>query len=112
MHINYISLLCWIYSKNSTPAQAVIAGRFCANYLMFNNIAFAILLMYTCVTSQKGLKNSMEIIIIKGSNSIELEHAFSIRKKVFVEEQGVPLEDEFDQFDTLNGTCDHVLAYI
>lgn len=54
----------------------------------------------------------MEIMIVKVSNSIELEHAFSIRKTVFVEEQGVPLEDEFDQFDTLNGTCEHVLAYI
>lgn len=54
----------------------------------------------------------MEIMIIKVSNSIELEHAFAIRKKVFVEEQGVPLEDEFDSFDSLNGTCEHVLAYI
>lgn len=68
--------------------------------------------MYTCVTSQKGLKNSMKTMIINISNSNELEQAFSIRKKVFVEEQGVPLEDEFDQFDTLNGTCEHVLAYI
>ncbi|OMD80927.1 MULTISPECIES: GNAT family N-acetyltransferase [Paenibacillus] len=41
----------------------------------------------------------------------ELEAAFSIRKKVFVEEQGVPLNDEFDEFDTLNGECEHVLAY-
>ncbi|WP_068622636.1 GNAT family N-acetyltransferase [Paenibacillus tuaregi] len=53
----------------------------------------------------------MEITIAKVSNSIELEHAFSIRKKVFVEEQGVPLKDEFDEFDRLNGTCEHVLAY-
>lgn len=41
----------------------------------------------------------------------ELEAAFSIRKKVFVDEQGVPLEDEFDPFDTLDGQCEHVLAY-
>ncbi|AIQ47672.1 hypothetical protein R70723_18560 [Paenibacillus sp. FSL R7-0273] len=41
----------------------------------------------------------------------ELEAAFSIRKRVFVEEQGVPLADEFDEFDTLEGKCRHVLAY-
>jgi predicted GNAT family N-acyltransferase len=38
----------------------------------------------------------------------ELENAFSIRKKVFVDEQGVPLKDEFD---TLNGQYEHILAY-
>ncbi|SET23766.1 GNAT family N-acetyltransferase [Paenibacillus sp. NFR01] len=41
----------------------------------------------------------------------ELEHAFSIRKSVFVEEQGVPLQDEFDEFDNLDGRCRHILAY-
>lgn len=41
----------------------------------------------------------------------ELEHAFSIRKKVFVEEQGVPMQDEFDEFDNLDDRCRHILAY-
>lgn len=41
----------------------------------------------------------------------DLQKAFSIRKKVFVEEQGVPLEDEFDQFDTLEADCKHILVY-
>ncbi|WP_152397116.1 GNAT family N-acetyltransferase [Paenibacillus guangzhouensis] len=44
----------------------------------------------------------------------ELELAFSIRKKVFVDEQGVPIQDEFDEFDefdALNGQCEHILAY-
>lgn len=41
----------------------------------------------------------------------ELENAFLIRKKVFVDEQGVPLKDEFDEFDALNGQCEHILAY-
>lgn len=41
----------------------------------------------------------------------ELQVAFEIRKEVFVNEQGVPLEDEYDQFDTLNGQCEHVLVY-
>ena len=41
----------------------------------------------------------------------ELKQAFHIRSKVFVEEQGVPLEDEFDEFDILDGKCEHILAY-
>ena len=41
----------------------------------------------------------------------DLETAFHIRKEVFVEEQGVPLADEFDEFDKLYGQCDHVLVY-
>src|SRR5690349_9916982 len=41
----------------------------------------------------------------------DLKQAFEIRKAVFVEEQGVPLQDEFDEFDTLNGQCEHLLAY-
>ncbi|MFP5106263.1 GNAT family N-acetyltransferase [Neobacillus sp. C211] len=40
-----------------------------------------------------------------------LRVAFAIRKEVFVKEQGVPLEDEFDQFDTLNGLCEHILVH-
>ncbi|MCM3439248.1 GNAT family N-acetyltransferase [Metabacillus halosaccharovorans] len=41
----------------------------------------------------------------------DLKAAFTIRKQVFVEEQSVPLEDEFDQFDTLNGLCEHILVH-
>ncbi|TRZ37034.1 GNAT family N-acetyltransferase [Niallia circulans] len=41
----------------------------------------------------------------------ELEQALHIRRKVFVEEQGVPLEDEYDEFDKLDGNCDHILVY-
>lgn len=41
----------------------------------------------------------------------DLEKAFSIRKEVFVREQGVPVEDEFDAFDTLDGQCEHILVY-
>ena len=41
----------------------------------------------------------------------DLRKAFHIRKEVFVEEQGVPLEDEFDEFDNLNGQCEHILVY-
>jgi predicted GNAT family N-acyltransferase len=41
----------------------------------------------------------------------DLLTAFQIRKDVFVQEQGVPLEDEFDQFDNLNGLCEHILVH-
>ncbi|WHZ00951.1 GNAT family N-acetyltransferase [Neobacillus sp. YX16] len=41
----------------------------------------------------------------------DLRIAFHIRKEVFVEEQGVPLEDEYDEFDNLNGQCAHILVY-
>lgn len=37
--------------------------------------------------------------------------AFLIREKVFVDEQGVPKEEEFDQYDTLEGDCEHILVY-
>lgn len=46
------------------------------------------------------------------TNEKELEQAFNIRKAVFVEEQGVPSEDEFDEFDKLDGRCEHFLAYV
>lgn len=42
----------------------------------------------------------------------DLKKAFDIRIEVFVEEQGVPLEDEFDEFDTINGQCEHILVYL
>ncbi|MEK3990450.1 GNAT family N-acetyltransferase [Robertmurraya sp. FSL R5-0851] len=41
----------------------------------------------------------------------DLQKAFSIREKVFVDEQDVPLEEEFDQFDTLGADCEHILVY-
>lgn len=39
----------------------------------------------------------------------QLQQAFSIRTKVFVEEQNVPVEEELDSFDVLDGDCQHVL---
>jgi predicted GNAT family N-acyltransferase len=41
----------------------------------------------------------------------ELKVAFAIRKEIFVKEQGVPLKVEFDQFDTLDGICEHILVH-
>ncbi|MFA1710195.1 GNAT family N-acetyltransferase [Peribacillus frigoritolerans] len=41
----------------------------------------------------------------------DLKIAFHIRKEVFVEEQGFPLEFEFDKYDTLNALSEHILVY-
>ncbi|MFD1885445.1 GNAT family N-acetyltransferase [Paenibacillus wenxiniae] len=41
----------------------------------------------------------------------QLELAKHIRQHVFVEEQGVPLEDEFDDYDRLDAACTHLLVY-
>lgn len=41
----------------------------------------------------------------------DLSIAFGIRKEVFVKEQGVPLSEEFDEFDTLDASCKHILVY-
>ncbi|PFY73166.1 GNAT family N-acetyltransferase [Bacillus wiedmannii] len=41
----------------------------------------------------------------------DLETAFHIRKEVFVKEQNVPLEDEFDTFDKIAEKCKHILVY-
>ncbi len=38
----------------------------------------------------------------------QLEESFRIRREVFVDEQGVPLEDEFDQYEQ---NAEHILIY-
>ncbi|PIC76181.1 GNAT family N-acetyltransferase [Sporosarcina sp. P19] len=40
----------------------------------------------------------------------DLQKSFDIRKAVFVQEQQVPEEDEFDEFDVLNELCEHILV--
>lgn len=47
---------------------------------------------------------------IRITNDLDLQKAFHIRKEVFVTEQGVPLEDEFDAYDNLDGQCEHILV--
>ncbi|MDS9471875.1 GNAT family N-acetyltransferase [Sporosarcina pasteurii] len=49
--------------------------------------------------------------IDKITSENELTTAFNIRKAVFVEEQGVPHADEYDEFDKLSAPCEHVLVY-
>lgn len=41
----------------------------------------------------------------------QLTTAFNIRKAVFVAEQQVPLDDEYDEFDKLQAMCRHILVY-
>ncbi|MEY8189863.1 GNAT family N-acetyltransferase [Peribacillus simplex] len=41
----------------------------------------------------------------------DLKIAFHIRKEVFVEEQGFLLETEFDEFDALHASSEHILVY-
>ena len=47
--------------------------------------------------------------IVRVNTEEQLELAFEIRKKVFIAEQEVPLEDEYDEFDQLNSDCNHIL---
>lgn len=49
------------------------------------------------------------MIVKRITNENDLQKAFEIRKKVFVEEQNVPEVDEFDEYDVLCSTCEHIL---
>lgn len=50
----------------------------------------------------------MKVVEVKEQ---ELEEAFKIRKEVFVDEQKVPLEDEFDEYDKEGTLARHILVY-
>lgn len=47
----------------------------------------------------------------KVKNKADLEKVFDIRKKVFIKEQGVDIDDEFDKHDTLASNTEHILVY-
>jgi len=47
----------------------------------------------------------------KVKNKADLEKVFDIRKKVFIKEQGVDVDDEFDKYDTLASNSEHILVY-
>jgi len=49
--------------------------------------------------------------LIRITEQHDLKKALNVRKEVFVKEQSVPQEHEFDQYDNLNGQCEHVLVY-
>lgn len=63
--------------------------------------------LFTNLNPERTKKVEIKRITLKD----ELNLAFLIRKEVFVEEQGVALEDEFDKYDTLDGQCEHILVY-
>jgi len=41
----------------------------------------------------------------------QLQQAFKIRREVFVDEQGVNADEEYDQYDNLGQVTEHILAY-
>ncbi|CEI82367.1 putative N-acetyltransferase YjcF [Oceanobacillus oncorhynchi] len=41
----------------------------------------------------------------------DLQKVFEIRKEIFVKEQEVSEEEEFDAFDSLDADCNHILVY-
>ncbi|MGX8790364.1 GNAT family N-acetyltransferase [Oceanobacillus sp. M60] len=41
----------------------------------------------------------------------DLQKVFEIRKEIFVKEQEVPGDEEFDAFDSLDADCNHILVY-
>lgn len=49
--------------------------------------------------------------IKKVTTEAELQTAFDFRRSVFIEEQQVPEEEEYDEFDALDAPCDHILVY-
>lgn len=48
--------------------------------------------------------------VIVAENETQLNDALSVRKDVFVNEQNVPLEEEVDQYDTLDAAT-HFVVY-
>ncbi len=45
------------------------------------------------------------------TTELDLQTAFAIRRKVFIEEQQIPEDEEYDEFDTLGAACEHILVY-
>jgi len=61
---------------------------------------------------KKGERDEIMIEAIRVTTEEELEKAIAIRKEVFVEEQGVPEENEIDEYDSLEAPCDHLLILV
>ncbi|SLK21307.1 MULTISPECIES: GNAT family N-acetyltransferase [unclassified Paenibacillus] len=54
----------------------------------------------------------MNTTIVEANNQELLDACFAIRTAIFVEEQGVPAEDEFDAYDALDTEAKHILLYV
>ncbi len=50
----------------------------------------------------------MKIVNVRDAD--QLEAGFAVRRTVFVEEQGVSIEEEMDEYDSSPETCQHVIA--
>lgn len=53
----------------------------------------------------------MELLIKQVENEYELDHCLFVRKAVFVNEQGVPLDEEYDEWDNASTTIPHIIVY-
>jgi predicted GNAT family N-acyltransferase len=53
----------------------------------------------------------MELVIKQVENEYELDRCLFIRKSVFVNEQGVPLDQEYDEWDNANTVIPHIIVY-
>lgn len=51
----------------------------------------------------------MKLTPIPITNDADLARSFAIRKEVFVDEQHVPIDEEIDVFDVIDGDCTHLL---
>ena len=54
--------------------------------------------------------NRVQIHMVK--NQQDLDQCFAIRRAVFIEEDGIPPEEEYDAHDRLGGDCDHFLVML
>ena len=65
--------------------------------------------MVKIIFKGKTSENGGDTVFQIAKNKRMLEDCFEIRKCVFVEEQGVPLENEFDQYEDYSF---HIVGYI
>lgn len=54
----------------------------------------------------------MNTTIVEVNNQEMLDTCFAIRSAIFVEEQGVTAEEEFDAYDALGTEARHILVYV
>lgn len=54
----------------------------------------------------------MNTTIVEVDNQELLDACFAIRTAIFVEEQGVSAEEEFDAYDALGNEARHILLYV
>ena len=73
------------------------------------NLLYFIFNMVKIIFKGKTSENGGDTVFQIAKNERMLEDCFEIRKCVFVKEQGVPLENEFDQYEDYSF---HIVGYI